>query len=136
EQGRNVVVRRSASGHVEDVTPRAFNARNMVQEYGGGDYAVAGGTVYFSNFADQRLYRQEHGQDPVALTPAGKLRYGDLLFDHARGRVVCVREDHTRSDQDCANELVAVPAAGGEPAVLATGRDFYGYPCLSPDGTR
>src|SRR5919198_4990516 len=44
EKGRNVVVRRTARGQVEDVTPPGFNARNMVQEYGGGDYAVAGGS--------------------------------------------------------------------------------------------
>ena len=136
EKGRNVVVRRSGRGRVQDVTPGRFNARNLVQEYGGGDYAVAGGTVFFTNFADQRLHRQERGRDPVAITAEGKLRHGDLLVDAGRSRLVCVREDHTRSDQDCANELVAVPFDGGQTQVLASGRDFYGYPCLSPDGDR
>src|SRR5207237_2518971 len=126
EQGRNVIVRRSARGHLDDGTPQGFNARNMVQEYGGGDYVLAGGAVYFANFADQRLYRQQSGRDPEPVTPEGKVRFGDLLVDAGRNRIICVREDHTRSDQDCTNELVAVPFDGGPAAVLATGRACYG----------
>jgi hypothetical protein len=49
EGGRSCIVRLSADGQVSDVTPRDFNARTRVHEYGGGDYAVADGTVYFSN---------------------------------------------------------------------------------------
>src|SRR5213596_3199533 len=58
EGGRNVIVRRGADGSLTDMTPAPFNARTRVHEYGGGDYVVADGTVYFSNFADQKLYRQ------------------------------------------------------------------------------
>jgi dipeptidyl aminopeptidase/acylaminoacyl peptidase len=136
EEGRNVVVRRSAGGENREVTPSGFDARNTVHEYGGGDYAVAGGTVYFSNFRDQRLYRQAAGGPPEPMTPEGKLRYADMLVDAARGRLICVREDHTSSDQDCVNELVAVPLEGGAPTVLASGRDFYGYATLSQQGDR
>ncbi|HEX2230377.1 MAG TPA: S9 family peptidase, partial [Candidatus Binatia bacterium] len=48
EGGRKVVVRRSSDGKIGDVTPAGFNARTRVHEYGGGDYAVYGGTVVFS----------------------------------------------------------------------------------------
>ena len=58
EGGRNVVVRRAPDGRTTDVTPAAFNARTRVHEYGGGAFAVADGHLYFSNFDDQRLYRQ------------------------------------------------------------------------------
>src|SRR3982751_3807118 len=58
EGGRCVIVQRSNDGQISDITPPPFNARTRVHEYGGGDYAVADGTVYFSNFSDQRLYRQ------------------------------------------------------------------------------
>src|SRR5918997_1527762 len=81
EGGRNCVVRRTADGRTEDVTPRDFNARTRVHEYGGGDFMVRGGTVYFSNFSDQRLYRQEPGGAPRAITPDAKYRYADPSFD-------------------------------------------------------
>jgi hypothetical protein len=49
EGGRKVVVRYSSDGTVTDVTPSPFNARTRVQEYGGGDFAVLGGMVVFTN---------------------------------------------------------------------------------------
>jgi hypothetical protein len=54
EGGRQVIVRRSSSVNT-DVTPAGFNARTRVHEYGGGHFAVSGGTVWFANFDDQRL---------------------------------------------------------------------------------
>src|ERR671922_2052635 len=65
EDGRKVIVRRSADGQVTDVTHSPFNARTRVHEYGGGDYAVSSGTIVFSNFADQRLYLQKAGSEPI-----------------------------------------------------------------------
>ena len=66
EQGRFVVVRAAADGAATDVTPRPFNVRTRVHEYGGGAWTVADGDVYFSNFADSRLYRQAAGAAPRA----------------------------------------------------------------------
>ena len=57
EGGRQVIVRRDVLGQLSDVNPQPFNARTRVHEYGGGDYLAANGTVYFTNFADQRLYK-------------------------------------------------------------------------------
>ena len=70
EAGRNVVVRRRTDGSITDITPPEFNVRSRVHEYGGGAYLVREGTVWFSNFKDQRLYRQDPGKPPVAITPA------------------------------------------------------------------
>src|SRR5258708_38989251 len=64
EGGRSVVVRRTPDGTIADVTPPGFNARTTVHEYGGGAYIVDSGTVYFSNFADQQIYKQAPGQAP------------------------------------------------------------------------
>src|SRR3712207_3521623 len=61
EGGRSVVGRRDPNGWTTDLTPPPFDTRTRVHEYGGGAYTVAAGTVYFSNFADQRLYRQDPG---------------------------------------------------------------------------
>ena len=135
EGGRNVIVR-LADGLQEDVTPAGFNVRTRVHEYGGGDYTVRDGIVYFSNFADQRLYRQPLGGMPKAITPAAALRYADMLVDPARNRLICVREDHRPDGREAINTLVALPLDGGEQMVLAEGNDFYASPRLSPDGRR
>ncbi|MBE0699062.1 MAG: S9 family peptidase, partial [Anaerolineaceae bacterium] len=77
EKGRSVIVRRLPSGQVEDINPAPFNARTRVHEYGGGEYLVDQGIVYFSNFADQRVYRLEPGKEPNPITPPIDLRYAD-----------------------------------------------------------
>jgi dipeptidyl aminopeptidase/acylaminoacyl peptidase len=140
EGGRQVVVRRTPDGHVADVTPPGFNARTRVHEYGGGSYVAAEGAVYFANFADQRIYAQPLGRAPTPITPARALRYADLVFDRRRGRLIGVREDHTRSDREAVNALVDLdPRPGADPEggrVLVAGNDFYAAPCVSPDGSR
>ena len=45
--------------------------RTRAHEYGGGAYVVHGQTVFFSNFADQRMHRQDPGEKPRAITPEG-----------------------------------------------------------------
>ena len=73
KQGRYFVYRLGRDGTAEPVTPddtNAFNVRTRVHEYGGGAFAIQGGTVYFSNYIDQRLYRQDPGQAPRPITPA------------------------------------------------------------------
>ena len=95
EGGRKVIIRRSADGKLSDVTPTGFNARTRVHEYGGGDYAVADGRIIFSNFADQRLYRQDLGSEPKAVPPEGPFRYADGQIDRRRNTLFSVREDHT-----------------------------------------
>ncbi len=134
EAGRNVVVRRAAAGETTDLTPRAFNARTRVHEYGGGAYVVEAGRVYFSNFADQRLYRQEPGTEPRPLTPAAALRYADGVIDRARGQLICVREDHTDKARPAVNSLISL-SLDGDPSggrVLVSGNDFYASPRLEP----
>ena len=136
--GRNVIVKRSPSGVCVDVTPPDFNARTRVHEYGGGEYLVHNGTVYFSNFSDQRLYRQEGQSAPESLTAPGDVRYADGCMDQARGRIICVREDHTNSSSEPVNSIVSVSLQPSDDygSVLVEGNDFYSSSRLSPDGTQ
>ena len=139
EGGRNVIVKRDPSGATVDLNPSPFNARTRVHEYGGGDYIVNNGIVYFSNFSDQRLYRQQELATPEPLTAAGDMRYADARVDHARGRLICVREDHTKSGAEAVNTIVAVniePGIDNFGAILVEGNDFYSSPRLSPDGNQ
>lgn len=137
EQGRSVVVRYTGDGPPQDVTPAPFNVRTRVHEYGGGSFLVADGTVYFSNFADQRLYRQEIGKEPQPITPVASMRYADGVFDRPRHRIICVCEDHTVAGREPINTLVSIGLEGdGNPQILVQGNDFYAAPRLSPDGDR
>ena len=84
EGGRYALVRRAPDGTIADVTPRDMNVRSRVHEYGGDAYVVAHGVVYFSNFADQRVYRLAPGQEPQAITPQGAWCYADFALDAPR----------------------------------------------------
>jgi len=142
EGGRSVLVRRLADGGLADVTPAPFNVRTRVHEYGGGAACLSHGSVYFANFADQRLYVQALGGAPAALTPDDKApsggarwRYADGVVDDCRDRWIGVREEH--GGDGVVNTLVAIDlAAPGPGRILAQGRDFYSSPRLSPDRTR
>jgi dipeptidyl aminopeptidase/acylaminoacyl peptidase len=144
EQGRNVVVRAGADGTAADITPAGFNVRTRVHEYGGGSWLVAGGTCIFSNFEDQRLYRQRIDRsEPEPLTPepaspARHYRYSDGVLDQARRRWVGVREDHT-SGGEPVNTIVAIDLDRPGPSpgsVLVDGHDFFSTARLSPDAKR
>src|ERR1700722_20149421 len=60
EGGRMVVMTGDAAGQ-RPLTPEGFNVRTRVHEYGGAAYAVVGETLYFANFAGQRLHVQAPG---------------------------------------------------------------------------
>ena len=142
EAGRNVLVQRRSDGTTHDVTPAPYNVRSRVHEYGGGAVWIAENNIYFVNFADQRLYRVAPDADPTAITPEAQLRYADGVFDAARNRFICVREDHTGAGE-AVNTLTALtlddratPFPNDAQTVLVSGNDFYATPRLNPDGTR
>ncbi|MBD1925326.1 prolyl oligopeptidase family serine peptidase [Trichocoleus sp. FACHB-90] len=137
EAGRTVIVRRTPDGQTIDIAPPPFNVRTRVNEYGGGAYCVADGIVYFSNFADQRLYRLIPGSQPQPLTPEAKMSYADAIIDRQRNRLYAVREDHTGEGQEAVNTLVSINLENGEDVrVLVSGNDFYSSPRLKPDGSQ
>jgi dipeptidyl aminopeptidase/acylaminoacyl peptidase len=138
EGGRNVLVKRSLDGAITDVTPRDHNVRTRVHEYGGGAYVVSKSFIYYSNFADQRLYRIIGSGTPQPITPEGKWFYADATIDEHRQRLICVREDHSRDGHEPRTTLVSIRVDGdSDPGeVIADGYDFYSTPRLSLDGTR
>ncbi|MCX6467483.1 MAG: prolyl oligopeptidase family serine peptidase [Pseudonocardiales bacterium] len=137
EGGRTQLVRRGPDGTVTDVLPEGRNARTAVHEYGGGAWWVRAGVVWFTDWADQRLYRLAPGGEPEPLTPEPAVARGDRYADgDLHGDVlVCVRERHAPGGEP-RNEVVRLAAdVPGEPEVLVTGPDFVAAPRLSPDGT-
>jgi len=136
--------------------PPPWSARTRVHEYGGGAWWLGAESVYFANWADQRLYRLDSGAEkPVAMTPEpptpGGWRYADGCEHPNEGWVVCVRERHapTQNGQpEVINELVAVAPSSAsptsdspEPTILGSGpdaaqpeADFVAAPRFSADG--
>jgi len=139
EGGRYAIVNKGADGVVADLLPEPFAVRTLVHEYGGLAFAVSGETVFFSNFADQRLYRINAGGTPQAITPEppqpAALRYADPVVSPDGRWLACVHERHT--DQGVVNEIVVVPVDGSqEPRAIVSGSDFYSFPRFSPRGDR
>jgi dipeptidyl aminopeptidase/acylaminoacyl peptidase len=143
EQGRQIIVRAGPGGQREDILPAPYSARSRVHEYGGGEFVVAGGTVYFVNDKDQQVYALGPGMQPQRLTDAPGIRFADFAHDAARDRLVAVAETHERAEHGAPglprNSLVAIALGGGERGrltELAVGRDFYASARLSPDGSQ
>jgi len=135
EGGRQVLVRRTEDGATIDVVPAPFNVRSRVHEYGGASYVVDAGTVWFTNFVDQRLYRVDGATEPRPLTPEGDRRCADMVVDKRRDRLVCVEEDHNSAGEP-RNRLVSIGTEDGTRSVLVEGSDFYAAPRLDPEGSR
>jgi dipeptidyl aminopeptidase/acylaminoacyl peptidase len=141
EGGRTVLVRAAPSSDPVDLTPEAYDVRTTAHEYGGGAYLIHEGTAFFSNFEDQRLYRQDEDGDPVPITPAsgGRDRYADGRITPDGRWLISVRERHPDPDDPSGvvNELVVLPPDGSvEPTVIRSGRDFYSTPRIAPGGSR
>ena len=101
EGGRTQLVRRAAGEEPQDVLPDGWNARTQVHEYGGGAWTVRDGVLWFSAWADQRLYRLDVGAgqavpQPVTPNPLAPraLRYADADLSPDGEWLVCVRERH------------------------------------------
>ncbi|MDH3529480.1 MAG: S9 family peptidase [Acidobacteriota bacterium] len=136
EGGRICVVQHTSDGRVIDRLPAPFNARTRVHEYGGGAYSVKDGILYFSNFEDQILYRQEGDNAPEPITKDPAMRYADGVVDPSRNRIILVREDHRHPESEAINTIAGIDLTNGESSVLASGNDFYASPRISPDGCR
>ena len=138
EGGRNTVVRVTDHSNPESLIPSPFNVRSRVHEYGGGAYVVYDGTIYFSNFSDQRLYRYPRHTPADPITPSGPYCFADGIIDPLRNRLICVREDHTSPQREPENTIVSIPLLGTRDGHIGTnlvsGNDFYSTPRLSPDG--
>ncbi|PON45873.1 Peptidase S9, prolyl oligopeptidase, catalytic domain containing protein [Parasponia andersonii] len=160
EEGRAVIVREAEKPGDEpvDVTPKEFSVRTVAQEYGGGAFTVSGDTVIFSNYEDQRLYKQfihskgrqivashacaQLNSSPEPLTPdygGPVVSYADGVFDSRFSRFVTVREDRRQGSINATTAIVTVSLGSDvvhEPEVLVGGNDFYAFPRIDPKGER
>ncbi|XP_058088673.1 uncharacterized protein LOC131235501 [Magnolia sinica] len=146
EAGRSVLVKEPEKPGDEptDITPEGYAVRTLAQDYGGGAFTVSQNTVIFSNYEDQRLYKQSIGdQSLVPITPdyggGPKVCYADGVVDSRFNRYITVREDHRQSTKYPATTIVAIDLRDGnpqEPKILVSGNDFYAFPRVDPNGKR
>ena len=128
--GRGVLV---AGGPTPDA-PRELTAELDVRAevgYGGGDFTVAGGNVYFVVHKTGRIFRQSLAGGPARpITPR---------FGQAASPVVSPDGQwvvYVHHDDDGADRLAVVDARGSHwPRVLTEGHDFYMQPRFSADGS-
>ena len=132
EEGGRTAVATAGQGIV---TPAPFNVRSRVHEYGGGAYAAAGDTIWFSHHADNLVYAQVGDAAPVALTADGTQRHADFELDARHRRLIAVREHHGGAGEP-RNTLVALDLQGGGSTTLVEGADFYASARVSPEGRR
>jgi dipeptidyl aminopeptidase/acylaminoacyl peptidase len=140
EGGRVKIVRLGPGEDPVDVLPAEANARTAVHEYGGGAWWVRDNTVWYADWADQRLRRIDPGAAPVTVTSAapegGSVRWADGDVHPTDGRIALVRETHpvgSTGAVDVVNEIVVLDSEGKEDTVVS-GPDFVSDPRWSPDG--
>ncbi|RZC67247.1 hypothetical protein C5167_010937 [Papaver somniferum] len=145
EAGRGVLVKEADKHGDEpiDITPNDFAVRTLVHEYGGQAFAVSGDMVVFSNYKDQRLYKQIIGDSfLIPITPdygGSTVRYADGVFDSRSKSYVTVMEDHRESSLNPTATVVSVSLSGEtsqEPKILVGGNDFYAFPRMDLKGER
>ena len=143
QRGRQAVRRLGPDGTQTDVLPPPWNARTRVHEYGGGSWlGLADGTLVFTEFSDQRLYRlSPGGTEPVPLSPELDWRYAEPQLSRDGSEIWCVREAHA-ADGTITRDLAAVPLDGSaatDPSAVRSilgGTNFLAQARVSPDGSR
>lgn len=143
ENGRTTIMRWTGGGSPEELLPPTFSARSRVHEYGGGEFLVSRGAIYFVNDSCQNIYVAKTDGGITPLTDRRGTRFADFGHDARRKRLIAVAEDHGGGGEDGAlprNSLwsVSVDAedARENGAVLLEGHGFYANPRLNPDGTK
>ncbi len=131
EKGRSTLMRRTQEGHFEELLPSPYNARTRVHEYGGGAVLIEGNAIYFSNDADQQLYRVDAKGEIHPLTHEKNSRFADGCYDPVRKNLFYVLEVHGEKVENC---LAQVNPETGFVRRVAEGHDFYSSPRVSPDG--
>ncbi|KAG9315059.1 alpha beta-hydrolase [Chiua virens] len=124
-----------------DVLPSPYSARTGVQEYGGAAAVAHGGTLYFSNSADNRVYsvKAVGNAQPEPVTPDNpKYRYADFAVHPVRhDLVVSILEDHTiDTPQTIVTTLCVINTTRKAVFPFVTGADFYATPVFNPSGTK
>lgn len=137
EGGRQVALRRDASGAVQELVGQGDNVRTCVHEYGGGDYLAKSGRFFSLRFPGGEL-RERHASGEETIWMQSSARYADLDLSPDGEWLVAV-EEHPEQGREPKNRLVALRVGAGcsapaEPLRFALDHDFVSFPRFAPDG--
>lgn len=134
-EGRNVVVT-IEKGKEKVLTPKGYNVRSRVYEYGGLSYIVRDNILYFVNFQDQQIYRQDISTGKIErITKQKNARYGDFDIDYKHRYLYCIKEVHSRGKEP-QNLIVRIDLQTYKEEVVVLGCDFYMYPRINKKGDK
>lgn len=165
EGGRGVIMQWSEADGLCERLEKPHSARSKVHEYGGGDFCVHHGEIYYVNAVDQQIYHLSKDGEAEKITNASGHRFADLVFDEKNNRLIAVSERHEtqkqgqKKKQKQAEKLVDAKEAESEKAahplpqnmlvqigltgeekggfqILEDKADFYASPRISPDGSK
>jgi len=127
---RNVLVVQPPDGNAPRDLNDTYSARARVG-YGGGDFCMGGGNVYFVEAESKRIYRQPvTSGTPTPITPAFGATAAPTLSPDGKWLLFI----NSYEDQD----VLALVDTDGKfwPQKVASGADFYMQPAWHPDGLR
>lgn len=144
EKGRYTIVKLD-NGKITEITPKTFNVRSQVHDYGGRPYTVGKNCIYFVNFLDQRIYKQniKNLEDIKPLTPSNNKdesigKYMDFMESADESRLFFVYEQEFKDHSQPKNSIAYIDVTKDdlqEPEILVKGNDFYTEFNLSSDGS-
>ncbi len=139
EKGRGVLVCFDGEKKL-DVNPTGVSIRSKVHEYGGGDFLVSASGIFYCDEQEQAICRINQNGESQRISPLAdngvEWRFADFALDRHERVLFAVRESHEQGR--VINDIVALNLSK-LPAtidVIASGKDFYSYPRISPDGNR
>lgn len=143
EKGRITLVKLEGEQAL-DMTP-AYNIRSRVHEYGGKAFHIGTEFIYFVNFMDQRIYKQDIKDinNVKPLTPEKNAdetfgKYMDLIALPNESKLFFVYEQEYPDHSTPKNSIACIDLTKDEvqePTILVEGNDFYAEICLSTDGS-
>ena len=141
EQGRYVLVKKDKAGSLVDVTAKNYSVRSRVYEYGGPAFTVKDNYLFFVNFSDQRIYRQDltnPTKEAIPITVTNNAdgstgKYMNLSVSKNGEWLLFVYEKEYQ-DKENLNYIATINLKNkkvSEPVILAEGADFYDKPSFS-----
>ena len=128
EKGRTALMAWSEANGEKEILPKEYNLRTRVHEYGGGALLVDGNRIFFVNDSDQQIYRLEKEKiDPITARQNARFADGSA----SQSALYYVMEEH---GDETVNSIVRIDLADTSIHKIASGRDFYAHPRISPDG--